>query len=285
MSSHRGGGPLMVASAGCLTIGDALSKWLTKDYPVGQIIAVRSCGVLLLLATGAMISGPIRSQLVIANYKLHAIRAGLLGLSTVLFVSGLAHMPLTNAVALEFTSPLFVVALAGRALGERVARSSWIAVAAGFAGTVYILNPSIQEFGWVSLLPACAALVSAITDLMTRQMGSRETSLSFVMSGAIGAFVLGLCVAAFDWRAMDAGSWSVITAASVTSLLTNYLLAEAFRRGLASYVAPFRYSAIIWSLAIAFVVWRQTPNPSVVIGSAIVIASGWYLARSRSLAP
>ena len=273
----------MVLAAGFLTINDALCKWLTSDYAVGQIIAVRSCGVLLLLGVGAMVSRSLANQLMIGNYKLHAIRAGLLALSSMLFVGGLAHMPLTNAVALEFTSPLFVVTLAGRALGERVARSSWIAVAVGFAGTILILNPSIKEFGWVSVLPACAAFVSAIADLMTRQMASRESSFSFVMSSAIGALVFGLCAGIVDWRSVAPESVGTIAAVATAVLLSNYFLVEAFRKGPASYVAPFRYSAIIWSLAIAFVVWRQTPNPNVLIGAAIVVASGWYLAKSRSV--
>ena len=65
-------------------------------------------------------------------------------------------------------------------------------------------------------------------------------------------------------------------------VLSYYFIVEAFRRGPASYVAPFRYSALIWAVVIAFLAWGQTPNPNVLFGAAVLMASGWYLAKVPS---
>ena len=73
----------MVLAAGCFTVNDALCKWLTPDYPVGQIIALRSAGILLMLGAAALVSRSISRQLVMRNYKLHAIRAMLLAVFVV----------------------------------------------------------------------------------------------------------------------------------------------------------------------------------------------------------
>ena len=275
-------GTLMIAASGCFTINDALCKWVMPNYPVGEIVAVRSLVILVLVGTAALLSRSLAAQLAFHNHKLHAVRACLLALSAMLFLSGLAYMPLTNAVALSFTSPLFVVILAGPLLGERVAPSHWFAVGAGFVGTLFVLDPSIEEFGWVSVLPACAAMVTAATDLLTRRMASRESSLSLAVSGAAGPLIFGLCTAVFGWRWGDAASFGIVALAGVFVFLSYYFVAEAFLRGPASYVAPFRYSALVWGMVIALLAWGQTPDPNVLLGSLVLVGSGLYLAKVRS---
>lgn len=269
----------MIGAAGCFTINDALCKWLMPAFSVGEIVAVRSFAVLVLIGGVALVSRGISSQVVFGSYRLHAIRASLLALSAMLFLSGLANMPLTNAIALSFTSPLFVVALAGPVLRERVLGKCWVAIAVGFIGTLLILDPSVKQFGWASVFPACAAMVTAITDLMTRRMSGRETSLSLVVSSAMGALALGLSTIFFGWRWGNPASLGVVGLAGLFILLSYYLTAEAFRHGPAFFVSPFRYSALIWSLIIALFVWGQTPDLIVLVGSVVLMGSGWYLSR------
>jgi drug/metabolite transporter (DMT)-like permease len=279
MKTRDKGGRAMILATGCFTINDALCKWLMPQYAVGEIVAVRSLSALVLIGAAALLSRPVLAQLVFKDYKLHAIRAGLLALSAMLFLSGLSSMPLTNALSLSFASPLFVVLLARPLLGERVAGRCWVAVAIGFIGMLLVLEPSVEEFGWQSVFPACAAMVSAATDLMTSRMSNQESSFSLVASGAVGAFVFGLCTAIFGWHYADSMSLGVMVLAGAFMVLSYYFIVEAFRRGPASYVAPFRYSALIWAVVIAFLAWGQTPNPNVLFGAAVLMASGWYLAK------
>jgi drug/metabolite transporter (DMT)-like permease len=283
MRAERTGSTLMIGAAGCFTINDALCKWLMPEFTVGQIISMRSLAVLALVATAAIVSRPVSRQLVFGNYKLHTLRAGLLAVSAMLFLTGLAQMPLTNAIALSLTSPLFVAGFARPLLGESVARGSWLAIAAGFVGTLLVLNPSIRDFGWASALPACGAAVSALTDIMTRRMASHETSLSLVISSAVGCLVLGLISTPFGWHWADLDSVGMVSLAGIFILLSYYLMAEAFRCAPAFIVAPFRYSALIWSLMIGFLVWGQMPDISVLAGCAMLASSGWYLPRSSSV--
>lgn len=144
-----------------------------------------------------------------------------------------------------------------------------------------VLDPSIEQFGVASLLPAIAAVISAIADLMTRRMSVRETSLSFVVSTALGAIAVGLCTIGFGWRWPDAPSVALVSLAGVFVLLAHYFIAEAFRSAPAFYVSPFRYSALVWGLLISSVVWRQTPDLTVLAGSGVLIGAGLYLASGR----
>lgn len=276
---HAKGGTLMIGAAGCFTINDALCKWVMPEFAIGAIMTGRSVVVLVLIGTAALLSRGVSAQLVFRSYKLHIMRGCLQALSALLFLSGLALMPLTNALALSFMSPLFVALVARPVLGEHVDAKRWVAVVTGFVGSLCVLDPTIREFGWASVLPACAAMVSAVTDLMTRRMTSRESSLSLAVSGAAGAFVCGAATAIFGWQWGGPASLTLIGLAGIFVFLSYYFVAEAFRYAPASYVSPFRYSALLWGAAMAFVMWGDTPDANVVLGSAILIASGVYLGR------
>lgn len=271
----------MVAAAGCFTVNDALCKWLMPSSSASEVIAFRGLVVVSLISVAAVLSRRIATELVFESHRLHAIRALLLGLSALLFLSGLAYLPLTNAVVLSFTSPLFVVALARPVLGEVTPPRTWIAVGAGFAGAVLVLEPTVGQFGWKSALPLCSAVTTALGDLLTRRMARNETSLSLVVSNAIGALCVGLISAIPGWRWIDGPGLATVGLAAAFVLASYYLTAESLRHGPASYVSPFRYSAMIWSLILSFIGWQEIPDRGVLIGAFIIISAGWYLARAR----
>ena len=272
---------LMMSAAACFTANDALCKWLMPHHSVGEVIAFRGLLVVALIGAAALLWRPLAAQLVFENRRLHTLRALLLGTSALLFLSGLSYMPLTNAVVLSFTSPLFVVALAGPILGEKIFTRTWIAVIFGFGGAVLVLDPSVKQFGWASALPVCGAVTTALGDLLTRKMVAHETSLSFVVSNAVGALVVGLISAIPSWRWMGGPSLVIVGLASAFVLASYYLTAESLRHAPAFYVSPFRYSAIIWGVLITFIAWGEAPKPSVMLGAAVIIAAGFYLARAR----
>lgn len=272
----------MIAAAGCLVVNDALCKWLMPEYPAGEVIAIRGAVMLALVGGASLLSRAVLRQLVFRSYKLHLFRAGLIGVSALLFLSGLAYMPLANAVALSFTSPLAVAVLAGPVLGERVGATGWAAIGVGFLGAMLILNPSVEQYGPASVLPALAGIATAMTDLMTRRMSPRETSISISMSTALGTFLVGACTLAFGWRWPDLYGLAVVALAGVFFLLAYVFIAQAFRIAPASYVAPFRYSALVWGLAIGFALWGQVPDPMVLVGAILIVASGGYLVRNMN---
>jgi len=275
------GGALMVAAAGCLVVNDALCKWLMPVYPAGQLMAIRGVAMLLVFLCASAVSNSIARRVTFRSRKLHALRAGLIGISALLFLSGLSAMPLANAVALSFTSPLAVAAFSGPILGERVDAKRWLAIGIGFLGVILILDPSLENYGPASVLPVLAGVAIALSDLLTRRMSTQETSVSISVSTAVGTALVGACTFAFGWRWPDQEALVVVGLASVFFLLAYVFIAQAFRVAPASYVAPFRYSALVWSLAIGFVLWGQVPDLTVLIGAFLIVIAGGYLIRAN----
>lgn len=98
----------------------------------------------------------------------------------------------------------------------------------------------------------------------------------------MGPLIFGSCTAAFGWRRGDAASLGIVALAGVFVFLSYYFIVEAFRRGPASYVLPFRYSALVWGTVIALLAWGQMPDPNVLLGSLALVGSGMYLAKALS---
>ena len=279
MPPHARGGAFMLAAAGCLVVNDALCKSLMPHYPAGQIIVIRGAAILALFGGASLVSRAVREGVTFHSTKLHAVRAGLIGLSALLFLSGLSAMPLANAVALSFTSPLAVAALAGPLLGERVHAGGWIAICVGFLGTLLVLNPSFEHYGPAAILPVLGGITTALSDLMTRRMSKHETSVSISISTAFGTVLVGACTAAFGWRWPDLIALLAVGAASVFFLLAYVFMTHAFRTAPAAYVAPFRYTALVWSLLLGFALWGQIPDVAVLMGALLIVAAGAYLMR------
>ena len=281
LQQYGKGGAFMVAAAACLVVNDALCKWLMPQYSAGQIMAIRGAVMLVILLGASLASDTVARGVIFRSKKIHALRAGLIGLSALLFLSGLSAMPLANAVALSFTSPLAVAAFSGPMLGERVEARRWLAIGVGFLGVLLILNPSLEHYGAASVLPVLAGLAIALSDLLTRRMSTHETPVSISLSTALGTAVVGASTFAFGWRWPDQGALIVVAVASIFFLLAYILMAQAFRVAPASYVAPFRYSALVWSLAIGFVLWGQIPDDIVLVGAILIIVAGVYLVRAK----
>ena len=147
----------MLVSVALLTLNDALFKSLISGYPVGELLFVRgafACPWVLLLAH---LNGGMRS-LRIGSYKGHGLRAVCVIGSSFLFVNGLAYLPLADAIAVAFTGPLFITAMAPFALGEHVGWRRWLAVLAGFAGVLVMVRPGHEAMQWAVLFPLGAAL-------------------------------------------------------------------------------------------------------------------------------
>lgn len=279
MQQYGKGGAFMIAAAGCLVVNDALCKWLMPQYPAGQIMAIRGATMLAIFGGAALVSGAVAQRMVFRSMKSHGVRAGLIGVSALLFLSGLAVMPLANAVALTFTSPLVVAAISGPMLGEKVGTKRWLAIGIGFLGVLMILNPSVEHYGPASVLPLLAGVTIAVSDLLTRRMSQQETSISISMSTALGTALVGVCTFAFGWPGPDLTAFAVVGLAGVFFLLAYVLMSHAFRIAPASHVAPFRYSALVWSIAIGFALWGQMPDAVVLLGAVLIVVSGGFLVR------
>ncbi len=269
---------LMIISAALLALNDTVTKWLTESYPATQVWCLRTVFVLIPILAVAAHRGRWR-ELRVVSWRGQAVRAALFVSTTLLIVLSLESLPLPDVMAIVLASPLFVAALSMRILGERVSAERWAIVAIGFVGVLLIVRPT-GAFQWIALIPVAASLSSALRDMVTRRIGRTETSLAILFYSSLAVIVIGLGSAPlFEWRAVSTSAWALLALNGALNGGAHFLMIESLRLGEAATVVPFKYSGLVWGLLLGFLVWRHIPDAWMLIGAALVAASGLYLLR------
>ncbi|MCH8236892.1 MAG: DMT family transporter [Proteobacteria bacterium] len=264
-----------------LTTNDAVLKWLTGDYPVGQIMFVRGMFVFLPIALLVWRAGGI-DAVRINSLRGQSLRAVFAFTSGFLFITGLRFLPLAEAIAITFAGPLFITALAPPLLGEHVGWRRWSAVLIGFAGVMVIIRPGAEAVQWAALFPLAASLSGALRDLTTRRIAATETSVSIMLFTNIVVVTAGLSTWPFGWVGLVPADVGLMALSGMLVGGAHFLLIERFRWAEAALVAPFKYINMIWAVAFGFVFWGDLPDTWMVIGAAIVISSGLFIVRREA---
>lgn len=275
-SSPLKGIAYMVVGFALLTLNDAVLKWLTASYPTGQIVFMRSIFVMILVGLIAWRYGGLRTLRVV-NLRGQLVRAAAMTVATLLFVTSLRLMPLADAIAIAFATPLFVTALARPLLGEHVGWRRWAAVLVGFGGVLVMFRPTGDTVRLVALIPLGVALFSAFRDIITRHLAATESSVAilFITTLAIGA--TGLVTIVGGWQAITLFDFGLFALGGFLLGGAQYLTIEAFRYAEAAVVSPFEYSAVLWAMLYGFLIWGDIPDRWIISGSLIVVASGLYI--------
>jgi drug/metabolite transporter (DMT)-like permease len=268
---------LMIAGLALLTLNDAVAKWLAADYPTGQIIAIRSPFILVPVLFLTTIRGGFRALLPY-SFKNQALRALCFIGSTFFIITALGLMPLADAVAFTFAAPLFISALAGPLLGERVGWRRWSAVLVGFAGVVIMARPTPDAFQWTAFVALGAAFFGALRDIVTRKISAVESSNLILLYSTAAVGLAGCASAAVvPWRVPDLNDIGLFALLGVLNGGAHFLMIESFSRAEASIVSPFRYTALVWAVIFGYLVWGDLPDAWLLAGAALVVASGLYI--------
>ena len=266
----------MVMGGFLLTINDAIQKWMTAEFPTGQLLSMR--GLFVMLPIGLLVwrAGGTR-VLRIANYRGQSARAGLVCLSSLLFLTALSLMPLADAIALTFAGPLFITALAPFMLGELVGWHRWSAVLIGFVGVVIMVQPSSGALQWVAVFPLGVALCGALRDIITRHIHATETTVAIMFYSVLAVIVFGVAIGAAQWREMSTHHIALFAINGIVLGAAYFFLIEALRLAEASVVSPFKYVTLVWAILLGQLVWGDVPSAQVLIGAVLIVVSGWYI--------
>ncbi len=259
-----------------LSLNDALIKSLTQGYPVGEILFVRGAFVCPWILVFAWRAGGL-SALRVVSVKGQALRGLCVIASSFLFVNGLRHLPLADAIAVAFTGPLFVTALAPYALGERVGWRRRLAVLAGFLGVLIMARPGGEAVQWALLFPLGAALCGGTRDLITRRISRTETTVAVLCVTTLMVMSAGLATAPLGWAPLRASDLWVFAASGMLIAGAHYLMIEAFRLGEAALVAPFKYTSMVWAVLFGFLIFGDLPDAWTLAGAGVVVLAGLYI--------
>lgn len=260
-----------------LSLMDLQAKYLSQSLPVIQISWAR---YFFHFAFMAVIFWPKRGRSLLRTSRpgLQWIRSLLLVLCTVAFFTAIQYMPLADAVAISFISPLLVTALSVPLLGEVVGRRRWSAVAVGFVGAMIIVRPGLGVMHWAVWLLLLMALGYALYQITTRMLSSTDDPITTLFfSGLVGAGAMTLIVP-FFWRNPVAPEhWLMLAALGLMGAIGHYALIKSFKFAPVAVLAPLSYTALLWNTWFGYLAFGDLPDRWTVGGAAILIATGVYI--------
>ena len=268
---------LMVIASLLFPIGDAIAKYLVGTYDVLLILWLKYVVQTLLVALVMLFTLPLGA---FRTRRLGLqIGRGVAGIGSYgTFLFAVSFIPLVDALAIEFSSPFIVVALSVVLLGETVGVRRWSAVAVGFVGTMLIVRPGLGMVHWASTLMLFAAACVALMLIASRALARTEHPMTSLFYVSLTGLIVTSLPAPFFWTALDPKAWALMLAVGAIAGLCHYLFVWAFEFATASLLAPFTYAQIIGATILGYMVFADVPDRWTVSGTAILVASGLYVA-------
>ena len=255
---------------------DAAAKYLSEGYPIGQVVFVRNAFAILPLLLLLCREDNLQAMRT-RRPGLHLLR-GLTGFGALLtFFLGLRYLGLAEATAIGFAAPLFITALSVPMLAERVGLHRWSAVLVGFIGVLIMLRPGSGALQAAALLPLAAAFFYGLTMNLTRKLSRTDSTPAIAIYGNLTGLLISLALLPLGWITPTADDLWVFAAMGLIGGCSTYVLTQAYRFATPSVIAPFDYIALIWAVALGWLVWRDLPDLTTWAGVAVVIASGLYI--------
>lgn len=282
MSPNRRGIIAIVAGTAAFSANDTIVKLVARDFPLGEVLAVR--GVMTTLLVGAiLVSLGHFTRLPLAMNRLVLVRSGLEALAALSFTTALLHMRLADLSTIILISPLILTALAVLFFQESVGWRRWSAIAVGFAGALFIIKPTPTAFDAWALLGVFCACISAVRDLVTRRLDSGIPSIVVSFMSAVAVMLAGFVLGLWEtWRPLGARELGLLAASAAFLAAGNFLVVLAFRGVDLAAVAPFRYSILLWASLLGYFAFGEIPDRWSALGGALIVGSGIYaLHRER----
>jgi drug/metabolite transporter (DMT)-like permease len=262
---------LKLVSAVFFAVMSALIRYLGARYPIGEVVFYRSAFALVPVVLIYAVRGELMAAVRTGNPLGQASRGALSIVGMFCNFGALARLPLIEANAISFTSPLISVALAAFFLKERVRIYRWSAVTIGFVGVLVVLAPhltgdelTIAMASATSLAGVIYAVAGSVTNagtvIQTRHLTKSETTPT-------------------------GSELAVLATIGFLGGMGHIFLTESYRYAAASVVAPFDYTSMVWALLLGYLMFGEKPTPMIVLGSAIIAAAGLFVIwRERQLA-
>jgi drug/metabolite transporter (DMT)-like permease len=287
IDSRSGGAGLLLALSGfaLLSLGDAVIKSIAGAWPGTAIAALRyligasGLAVLLWCQSG-------RAGFALPNPKIQLVRGLSVAVATICFFSAVFLMPLAEATAITFTSPMITALLAAIILKESAGRATITASLVAFCGVLLILRPNFADLGWAALLPLGSAFGMACLMIGNRAVAGKgsvllmqfliaATAAPILMLVAVGGHLSGIAI--FHIPPSD---WTIIAkigAVAVSASTAHWLIYLGTTKASAADIAPMTYIQLLVAMVLGVVVFGDWPDAVSLLGSAIIIGAGLFL--------
>lgn len=280
-SDNARGAAFMVIASVAFATGDAFMKSLADDMTIYQAIFVR--GIFATIAVGFIgwRRGDLGLDLGLGIATVDRTRVGLrvfgeIG-SAICYLTALFHMPMANASAILQSLPLAVTLAAALFFREPVGWRRYIAIGIGFFGVMLILQPGPEGFDTPALWAIASIAFIVLRDLSTRRISSGTSAMTVVFATSLAVTLsAGGLMLVTGWRPLVLSDLGVLVCAGSALLIGYVFSVDAMRTGEIGFVQPFRYTLLLWSLFLGVVVFGERPDWIMLLGTAIVVATGLF---------
>jgi len=291
----------VIAGVFIFSLHDVIVKWISGDYPVHEIILIRSCFALIPILFIARMEGGLH-LLRTSHFGAHVIRSILFFGAYICFYLSLAALSLAETISLFYSGPIFITILSVVFLGEKVKFRNWIAILVGFFGVIMMLKPSSEMIDPAGFLALLSAFLYAIVSIITRRLGRTEngvslafyTTVMYIIYAPIFNLALdyisvnqkshpSLAFLFREWKIPSQGDLFLFIMIGLFAAVGLYFLSQAYRLGQPSTVAPFEYIFVPLSVIWGYIFWKDTLEPHSIIGMILIIGSGLYIFRSKKV--
>ena len=265
------------------TLNDAITKFSSESMNMAQVMLIRGAFASLFVGLLAWQRGALDRPASMLQPMVALRVAGEAG-ATVSFLLALAHLPIANVSAVLQALPLAVTMGAALVFNEGVGWRRWLAIAVGFAGVLIIVRPGFEGFSVYSLLALASVACCAVRDLATKRVPQAIPTLLVSTATALAMTVLGAALLSpmGGWTPMSGEATALLALAAVLVLIGYQFIIMAMRSGDIAFIAPFRYTALLWAILLGLVVFGDIPDLPMIVGASIIVGSGLYaLYRER----
>lgn len=257
------------------SLNDVMGKWLVSTYSVAQLLVIRSAAALLVLAPLLWKAGAV-SLVRVERPGMQALRVILSSAEVYCFYFAVITLPLADVMTYWLAAPIYVAAMSPFLLGEHVGWRRWTAIVIGFGGVLVALQPSAATLTAPALVSIAGSFCFAFMMLSGRALrGTPDTTLVFWQM--VGAGLLGLVIAPFNWVTPTAFDLSLLSLLGVVAMVAHVCVNRSLKLADAATVAPFQYTLLFWGIVFGWLVFGDLPRPAMLVGAAIIIGAGLFI--------
>lgn len=267
---------MSVSMAG-FTMNDAMIKIVSQSVNMGQVMFVRGLFATILVTLLAWYSGALANP----GRMFHpvvAVRVVAEAMATITFLLALQNLPIATVSAILQALPLAVTMGAALFFSEPVGWRRWLAITAGFTGVLIVVRPGADGFNVFALMALLCVFFCTIRDLSTKRVPDDIPSMQVsVATATVGTFVGAFLIVPFGgWKPLAYDELLLLAGAAALLIVGYQFIIMSLRGGDISFVAPFRYTGLLWAILLGFLVFGDIPDTAMAIGATVVVASGLY---------
>jgi drug/metabolite transporter (DMT)-like permease len=273
---------LFMTASGLLFAGMGVGvKTASFVLPNAMVVFFRSSVGLLALLPWLVPAGleGLRTR----RFKDHVPRVVFGMLSMYTYFYAIAHLPLSDAVLLNYSVPLFMPLVEAAWLGERMPPRIWWPLGVGLAGIALILKPGSGLFQPAALVAVLSAVLGSIAQVGVRQLTDTEPTRRIVFYFAAGTTLVSAAPLPWTWVPVPTSLWPALLLMGVLATLGQLSMTRAYRFSTAARVGPFMYTAVVFAAVMDFLFWQRVPDRLSVAGALLVVLAGVIALRLEKL--